>query len=120
MTSNLAALTLHDSYTASDSVIIGKGSGLSFSLIGSFTLTFLSTPLSLTNVLHVLAMSKNLISVSTLCVDNPVNVLFFILSFKCRIRHTGVTLVCGQYKTREKSNFFKKKRQNRNLSLQYR
>ena len=79
MPANLAALALHDSYTVSDTVIIGDGIGLSITNIGSFTIPSLSTPLLFTNVLHVLVMSKNLISVSALCADNPVNVLFFLL-----------------------------------------
>ena len=43
-------------------------------------------------------MSKNLISVSTLCADNPINVLFFYSFFQVQDRHTGVTLVHGQCK----------------------
>ena len=77
MTTYLVALALHASYTASDSVIIGDGLGLSIADIGSFSLTSLPTPLLFFDVLHVPAMSKNLISVSALCVDNPINVLFF-------------------------------------------
>ena len=79
MTTDLATLVLHESYTASDSVIIGDGLGLSIAHIGSFSLTSLSTPLLFNNLLHMLAMSKNLTSVSTLYVDNPINFLFFLL-----------------------------------------
>ena len=68
---------LHASYTAYGSVVIGDGSSLSIANIDSFSLTFLPTPLFFSNVLHVLAMSKNLISVSALCADNLINVLFF-------------------------------------------
>ena len=64
---DLATLANHASYTASDSVIIGDGIGLSIANIGSFTLTSLPMPLLFTNVLHVLAMSNNLISISALC-----------------------------------------------------
>ena len=73
MTTDLAALALHASYTASNNVIIGNGSDLSIANIGSFCLTFIF----FSNVLHVPSMSKNLILVSALCVDNPINVLFF-------------------------------------------
>ena len=96
MTSDLAALTLHKPYTASDSVIIGDGSGLSIVNIGSFSLTSLLTPLLFSNVLHVSAMSKNLISVLALCANNPINVLFFDSFFKVQDHHTGVPLVRGQ------------------------
>ena len=77
MTTYLVALALHASYTASDSVIIGDGSGLSITDIGSFSLTSLPTPLLFFDVLHVPTMYKNLISVSALCVYNPINVLLF-------------------------------------------
>ena len=83
MTTDLAALALHASYTASNSVIIGDASGLSIANIDSFSLTSLPTPLFFfSNVLHVLAMSNNLISVSALCVDNPTNFLFFDYFFQ--------------------------------------
>ena len=96
MTTYLATLALHESYTASDRVLIGDGTGLSIANIGSFTLTSLPTPLLFTNVLHVPAMSKNLILVFSLYVNNPINVLFFYAFFQVKDRHTGVTLVHRQ------------------------
>ena len=98
MIADLTALTLHESNTASDSVIIGDGTFLSIANIGSFTLPSLLTPLLFTNVLHVPAMSRNLISISALCANNPVNVLFFYSFFQVQDHHTGVTLVRGQHK----------------------
>ena len=44
----------------------------------------------------MLAMPTNLISVSALCDDNPINVLSFDSFFQVQDRHTGVTLVHGQ------------------------
>ena len=82
MTTDLAALDLHNPYTTSNIVIIGDGSGLSIAHIGSFSLTSLPTPLLFNNVLHVLAMSKNLISVSIIYADNPIKFLFFYSFFK--------------------------------------
>ena len=92
-TSDLAALTLHEPYTACDNVIIGDGSGLSIANIDSFSLTYLLTPLLFSNVLHVHVMSKNLISVSALYADNPINVMFFDSFFQVQEHHTGVPLV---------------------------
>ena len=77
VTTDLDTLVLHELYTTSDSVLIGDGTSLSIANIDSFTLTSLPTPLLFTNVLHVLVMFKSLISVSTLCADNPINILFF-------------------------------------------
>ena len=89
MTTDLAVLALHEPYTASDSVIISDGSGLSIANIGSFSLTSLPTSLLFSNVLHVPTMSKNLISVSALCADNLINVLFFDYLFQVQNCHTG-------------------------------
>ena len=85
MTSDLSPLTVHELYTASDNVIIGDGSGISISNIDSFSLTSLLTALLFSNVLHIPAMSTNLISVSTLCVDNPINILFFDFFFQVHV-----------------------------------
>ena len=60
---DLADLVIHESYTAFDSVIIGDGTCLFIANIDSFTIPSLPTPLLFTNVLHVPAMSKNLINV---------------------------------------------------------
>ena len=82
----LVSFFLHEPHTASTRVLIGDGTCLSIANTGSFTLTSLPTPLLFTNVLHVPVMYKNLISVSTLYADSPINVFFFFtLSFKCRI-----------------------------------
>ena len=96
VTTDLAALALHESYTAFDNVIIGDGLGLSISNIGSFSLTALPTRLLFSNVLHVLPMSKHLILISALCVDNPINVPFFYPFFQVQDRHTGIALVTPQ------------------------
>ena len=82
MTLDLVALALHESYTSSNSIIIGDGTSLFIANIGSFTLPSLLTLLLFTNVLHVRTMSKNLISISGLCADNLVNVLFFYSFFQ--------------------------------------
>ena len=82
VTTDLATLDLYESYIASGHVLIGDGTGLSITNTSSFTLTSLSIPLLFTNVLHVLAMSKNLMSISSLYADNPINVLFFYPFFQ--------------------------------------
>ena len=96
MTLDLASLALHKLYTASNSVIISDGTSLSIANIGSFTVTSLPTPFLFSNVLHVPAMSKNLISVSALYVNKPINVIFFDSFFQVQDRHMGVSLVCRQ------------------------
>ena len=79
MTTDLATLAHHELYTASDSVIISDGTSSSIANIGYFTLTSLPKLLLFTNVLHVPAMSTNLILVFAFYADNHINVLFFLL-----------------------------------------
>ena len=95
---DLATLALHEPNTASDHVLIGDGTNLSIANTGFFTLTSLLIPLLFTNVLHVPTMSKNLISVFALCVDNPINVMLFYSFFQVQDCHTRVTLVHGQHR----------------------
>ena len=85
-TTDLVALNFHESYTISDSVIIGDGLGLSIASIGSFFVPSLPTPLLFSNVLHV----------TILCVDNSINDQFFYSFFQMQDRHTWVPLVHGQ------------------------
>ena len=96
MTTDLVALVLHAPYTAFDSVIISDDSSLSIANICSFSLNSRSTPLLFSNVLHVSAMSKNLIFVSAFYANNLINVLFFDSFFQVQDCHTWVTLVRGQ------------------------
>ena len=86
---NLAALALYDPYTTSNSVIIGDGTNLSIANIGLFTLPSLPTPLLFTNVLHVHAVSNNLISVSIFVPITLLMSYIFTLSFRCVIVTRG-------------------------------
>ena len=86
-----------DGWSTDPRVLVGHGSGLSISNIGSFYLTSLLTPLFFSNV-HVSAMSKNLILVSGLCADNPIISYSLTFSFRYRIVTWGVTLVCDQHR----------------------
>ena len=89
VTTDLAALSLHELYTAFDNVIIDDNLSLSITNISSFSLTSLLATLLFSNVLHVLSMSKNLVSVFALCVDNPINVLFFNFLLGAGSSHRG-------------------------------
>ena len=89
MTTDLAILAHHASYITSDNDIISDSTGLSIANIGSFTLT--SLPL-----LHVSAMSINLISESIRYADILINVLLFYSFFQVQDRHMWVTLVRRQ------------------------
>lgn len=76
MSSDLANLSLHTPYTASDDVVIGEGTRLSIAHIGSLSLPTATYPLLLKLAIYVPNMSVNLISASTLCATNAMTVLF--------------------------------------------
>lgn len=82
ITSDLANLALHQTYTAGEEVSIGDANGFSITNTGSAILPSSTRPLSLNNVLCVPAIKKNLISVYKLCNANRVSVQFYSNCFQ--------------------------------------
>lgn len=72
VTTYLDTLSLHEPYSGSESVFIGDDVCLSITYTGSFSLSTLHFPLIFSKS-SMCAMSKNLISVSALYPDNPIN-----------------------------------------------
>jgi hypothetical protein len=104
VTPNLNAFTAYALYTGSDQLYVGDGKGLNILHIGSSTLSIGSTSLLLTHVLHVPNISKPLLSISQLLVDNNVYVEFNPVSCLVKdqanhqvlltgIKHNGLYLV---------------------------
>ncbi|KAJ3701404.1 hypothetical protein LUZ61_005109 [Rhynchospora tenuis] len=76
VTSDINNLSSSQSYNGPDAVHIGNGSGLSIAHIGFAQIDTGFRPIKLTNVLHVPEITKNLISVSQLALDNDVIIEF--------------------------------------------
>lgn len=94
ITSDLSNLSLHSPYEGGEDIVIGDGNKLHISHIG--TLCFAGYDmLRFTDVLLVPSMAKNLLSVSRLCRDNVVHVVFFASEFQVKDRRTGVLLLRG-------------------------
>ena len=95
ITSDLNNLALHQPYTGGEKVLIGDGSGLAIAQTGSTSLSSSSSskPLTLSNVLYVPAIHKNLISVYRLCNHNKVSVEFFPSYFQLKDRSSGTPLL---------------------------
>lgn len=74
MTSDPAALDSYNSYSGNGTVIVGNGASLPISHIGS---SALSKNFKLLDVLVVPYITKNLLSISKLTSDYPVDVIFF-------------------------------------------
>uniref|UniRef100_A0A6N2KGW5 Retrovirus-related Pol polyprotein from transposon TNT 1-94-like beta-barrel domain-containing protein n=1 Tax=Salix viminalis TaxID=40686 RepID=A0A6N2KGW5_SALVM len=79
MTGDLANLTIHSEYDGTDEVVIGDGTGLTVSHVGSLTLDSPLRTFVLNNTLCVPNISKNLISVHNFTSQNNVLLNFTIL-----------------------------------------
>ena len=81
LTPNLNDLNSHTPFASSDKVIVGNGNRLNISNIGHSTISSTSWSLNLKNILHVLQLKTNLISVNRLCTNNNITVEFFTNGF---------------------------------------
>ena len=96
ITSNLSNLSLHYNYEGLDDVILKDGSSLVISHIGSIDISCSNSHFSLTNVLCVPSMQKNLIYVSQFCKTNNTYIQFFSTFFVVKDLCTGEHLLCEQ------------------------
>lgn len=95
VTTDLNNLVLHTPYNGNEELIIGDGTGLHISHVGSLTLSHFSSHLQLNNVLYVPSMSRNIISISQFCVDNNATIEFLPNSFRVKDLKTGASLFQG-------------------------
>lgn len=73
LTNDITNLNLRsEDYDGADQIHVGNGAGLQISKIGSSTLSTSTTPFILNQVLLVLEIQKNLVSVQEFCKDNNV------------------------------------------------
>uniref|UniRef100_A0A6N2KS64 Integrase catalytic domain-containing protein n=1 Tax=Salix viminalis TaxID=40686 RepID=A0A6N2KS64_SALVM len=98
VTDDLHNLSLTSPYEGSDAIVIGDGTGLNISHTGNTTLSTPSTTFTLSNVLCVPSIKKNLISVSQFCKTNHTSIEFFPAFFLVKDLRTGVPLARGQNK----------------------
>lgn len=90
ITLDLQNLSLHDPYSGSDNVVIGYGHGLPIAHTGSASLSYPTCDFSLSHVLHVPSMEKNLLSVYRLFVNNNVAVTFDLWMFQVKDLSSGL------------------------------
>lgn len=93
----LASSTLenYSPYSGNDRVVVGNGASLPITYTRSCNL---SRNVHLLDVLVVPHITKNLLSISKLTSDYPVNVVFSNVSFTIQNRVTQQTLAQGRYK----------------------
>ncbi|RVX04505.1 Retrovirus-related Pol polyprotein from transposon RE1 [Vitis vinifera] len=98
VTTDLHNLALHSPFDGTDEIMIGDGSGLPISHTGSTSLTTPSHSFTLSNVLCVPTMKRNLISISQFCKSNNTSIEFLPSSFHVKDLHTGAILLQGRTK----------------------
>ncbi|RVW19477.1 Retrovirus-related Pol polyprotein from transposon RE1 [Vitis vinifera] len=98
VTTDLHNLALHSPFDGTDEIMIGDGSGLPISHTGSTSLTTPSHSFTLSNVLCVPTMKRNLISISQFCKSNNTSIEFLPSSFHVKNLHTGAILLQGRTK----------------------
>ncbi|KAG6755697.1 hypothetical protein POTOM_041530 [Populus tomentosa] len=98
VTSDLHNLSLHAPYQGSDDIMIGDGTTLPITHTGSTSLSSSNIHFSLTNVLCVPSIQKNLISISKFCISNNASIEFLPCTFVVKDLHTGAILLTGKTK----------------------
>jgi hypothetical protein len=78
--------------------MIGDGTGLPITHTGSTSLLHSNKQFSLTDVLCVPSITKNLISISKFCISNNASIEFLPFLFLVKDLHTGATLLKGKAK----------------------
>ncbi|RVW91741.1 Retrovirus-related Pol polyprotein from transposon RE1 [Vitis vinifera] len=95
VTTDLHNLALHSPFDGTDEIMIGDDSGLPISHTGSTSLTTPSHSFTLSNVLCVPTMKRNLISISQFCKSNNTSIEFLPSSFHVKDLHTRAILFFG-------------------------
>ncbi|KAH0669776.1 hypothetical protein KY285_023930 [Solanum tuberosum] len=98
VTQDIQNLSLHSDYDGSEDIMLGDGNEHKITHTRSAFLPSSSRPLTLSNVLCVPKMKKNLVSVYQRCNDNYVSVTFSPNSFVVKDLCTGAPLLVGKPK----------------------
>lgn len=98
MTTDLSKLSIHSEYDGTDEVVIGDGTGLPVSHIGSLSLTSPNRKFYLNDTLCVPTIHKNLVSVHQFTKQNSVYLTFHPDYFLVKDRITGAILLKGACK----------------------
>jgi histone deacetylase 1/2 len=96
LTADLDRLSFQERYQGKDSVQVANGAGLSITHIGHSQITGSSRPLLLKNILRVPAMSKNLLSMHKLLLDNHAYAEVYPHHFYVKDQATRALLLRGR------------------------
>ncbi|KAJ9555998.1 LOW QUALITY PROTEIN: hypothetical protein OSB04_010612 [Centaurea solstitialis] len=90
-----SSLDSHEPYYGDDTLRVGNGKGLPILHIGSSRFFSPSKTFSLSNILHVPQIKRNLLSVQKFCQDNHVFFEFHSTFFAVKDKFTRTTLLTG-------------------------
>jgi hypothetical protein len=96
ITSDLERLATKERYTGGDQILVANGAGLSITHIGNSFIASSSIPLYLNHVLFAPKISKHLISVKKLAIDNHAFVEFYPNFFCVKYRTMKQVLLKGR------------------------
>ncbi|KAI3765927.1 hypothetical protein L2E82_15974 [Cichorium intybus] len=92
---DISSIDSHTPYFGEDALHVGNGTGLPILHIGSTRFYSPSKTFSLSNILHVPEIKKNLLSVQKFCLDNDVFFEFHSSFFAVKDNTTKTTLLTG-------------------------
>jgi len=98
ITNALDKLHVNRPYNGTDELFVGDGTSLPITHTGKTSIHTSSNSLQLSHVLHVPKISKNLLSISSLCQTNPISVEFFSDYFFVKDLKTRVPIIKGHHK----------------------
>lgn len=96
VTNDPSAFTNFSDYGGPDEIVIGNGSGLKITHIGTSEINSPVKSLMLDDVLYAPSLNQKLVSMAKLCSTNKVSVEFFPTHFQVRDLRTGVIMLKGQ------------------------
>ncbi|KAE8721332.1 hypothetical protein F3Y22_tig00016212pilonHSYRG00019 [Hibiscus syriacus] len=96
VTSNLTSITHHSNCSNHGKLMVGNGYSLPVQMVGKAELPILSRTLSLSNILHVPSITKNLLFVSKLARGNHVFLEFYAKTCCVRDEVTKAVLLQGE------------------------
>lgn len=96
VTNDLNDLSQHNPYNGNEQLVIGDGTSLPITHIGSMYLNISDFPILLSNVLYVPKISRNILSLSRLCHDNNILISFSSSYFVIKDLSNNQTILEGQ------------------------
>lgn len=100
-------MILHAPYDSTEELVIGDGFTLPIQHTGSFSISTPTTVFNFSNVLHVLFISRNILSISQFCRENNTSIEFLPSLFRVKELLQGKILLQGQLRVMSMNGFLR-------------